>query len=622
MNKKKFKKQLQKYLPIIKIALALILVLLGEFLPIGKWWKLGIFIAALIVVGIEPLLESIEGFKSHHVDENFLMLIAAIGAFVLGEYIEGVLVLLLNAIGEYFEHYAVNKSRNFISKLVEMRTPYANLIRGNEVVTVEPEELSVGDVIVVKVGERVPVDGVVVDGTTTLDTSALTGESVPRAIKEGDEIISGCVNSESVIKVEVRKKYEESTVAKILDLVESATSRKAKAENFISKFAAVYTPVVVGLAIIVAFIPPIFFGYTAESLKEWIYKALSFLVISCPCALVISVPLSFFRGIGLASKAGILIKGSNYMEKLAKLSTVALDKTGTLTEGKFVIDSVRPSGISEEEFLEIAGKIESGSNHPIAKSIAGDASSEDVSDYTEISGRGVKAVIDGSVCLGGNALLMEENDISFEKYDGVGSVVYFAKDGAYLGYIVVKDKIKDDSYDLKRSYAANGIKKVVMLSGDSNAVCAEVAEKLSIDEYHGQLLPEDKLNYLIAEKGKNKVVAFVGDGINDAPCLAEADVGIAMGGMGSDVAVETADVVIMEDKPTKVAEAAKISRRTVKIATENIVFALSVKVAVMILSVLGIGNILLAIFADVGVSVLAILNAIRPMLKDRKKKQN
>lgn len=622
MNKKKFKKQLQKYLPIIKIALALILVLLGEFLPIGKWWKLGIFIAALIVVGIEPLLESIEGFKSHHVDENFLMLIAAIGAFVLGEYIEGVLVLLLNAIGEYFEHYAVNKSRNFISKLVEMRTPYANLIRGNEVVTVEPEELSVGDVIVVKVGERVPVDGVVVDGTTTLDTSALTGESVPRAIKEGDEIISGCVNSESVIKVEVGKKYEESTVAKILDLVESATSRKAKAENFISKFAAVYTPVVVGLAIIVAFIPPIFFGYTAESLKEWIYKALSFLVISCPCALVISVPLSFFRGIGLASKAGILIKGSNYMEKLAKLSTVALDKTGTLTEGKFVIDSVRPSGISEEEFLEIAGKIESGSNHPIAKSIAGDASSEDVSDYTEISGRGVKAVIDGSVCLGGNALLMEENDISFEKYDGVGSVVYFAKDGAYLGYIVVKDKIKDDSYDLKRSYAANGIKKVVMLSGDSNAVCAEVAEKLSIDEYHGQLLPEDKLNYLIAEKGKNKVVAFVGDGINDAPCLAEADVGIAMGGMGSDVAVETADVVIMEDKPTKVAEAAKISRRTVKIATENIVFALSVKVAVMILSVLGIGNILLAIFADVGVSVLAILNAIRPMLKDRKKKQN
>lgn len=622
MNKKKFKKQLQKYLPIIKIALALILVLLGEFLPIGKWWKLGLFIAALIVVGIEPLMESIEGFKAHHVDENFLMLIAAIGAFVLGEYLDGVLVLLLNAVGEYFEHYAVNKSRNFISKLVEMRTLYANLIRGNEVVTVEPEELSVGDVIVVKVGERVPVDGVVVDGTTTLDTSALTGESVPRAIKEGDEIISGCVNSESVIKVEVKKKYEESTVAKILDLVESATSRKAKAENFISKFAAVYTPVVVGLAIIVAFIPPIFFGYTAESLKEWIYKALSFLVISCPCALVISVPLSFFRGIGLASKAGILIKGSNYMEKLAKLSTVALDKTGTLTEGKFVIDSVRPSGISEEEFLEIAGKIESGSNHPIAKSIAGDASSEDVSDYTEIRGRGVKAVIDGSVCLGGNALLMEENDISFEKYDGVGSVVYFAKDGAYLGYIVVKDKIKDDSYDLKRSYAASGIKKVVMLSGDSNAVCAEVAEKLSIDEYHGQLLPEDKLNYLVAEKGKNKVVAFVGDGINDAPCLAEADVGIAMGGMGSDIAVETADVVIMEDKPTKVAEAAKISRRTVKIATENIVFALSVKVAVMILSVLGIGNILLAIFADVGVSVLAILNAIRPMLKDRKNKQN
>ncbi len=620
MNKKKFKKQLQKYLPIIKIALALILVLLGEFLPIDKWWKLGLFIAALIVVGIEPLMESIEGFKAHHVDENFLMLIAAIGAFVLGEYLDGVLVLLLNAVGEYFEHYAVNKSRNFISKLVEMRTPYANLIRGNEVVTVEPEELSVGDVIVVKVGERVPVDGVVVDGTTTLDTSALTGESVPRAIKEGDEIISGCVNSESVIKVEVKKKYEESTVAKILDLVESATSRKAKAENFISKFAAVYTPVVVGLAIIVAFVPPIFFEYTAESLKEWIYKALSFLVISCPCALVISVPLSFFRGIGLASKAGILIKGSNYMEKLAKLSTVALDKTGTLTEGKFVIDSVKPSGISEEEFLEIAGKIESGSNHPIAKSIAGDASSEDVSDYTEISGRGVKAVIDGSVCLGGNALLMEENDISFEKYDGVGSVVYFAKDGAYLGYVVIKDKIKDDSYDLKRSYAASGIKKIVMLSGDSNAVCAEVAEKLSIDEYHGQLLPEDKLNYLVAEKGKNKVVAFVGDGINDAPCLAEADVGIAMGGMGSDIAVETADVVIMEDKPTKVAEAAKISRRTVKIATENIVFALSIKVAVMILSVLGIGNILLAIFADVGVSVLAILNAIRPMLKDRKKK--
>lgn len=619
MKNKKLTKQIKKYLPIVKIAVAAVLVILGSFLPIGKWWRLGIFIAALVVVGIEPLIESIEGLRARHVDENLLMLIAAVGAFVLGEYAEGVLVLLLNAIGEYFEHYAVNKSRGFISGLVEMRTPYANLYVDGEERRVEPEELDIDDIIVVKAGERVPVDGVVVDGTTSIDTSALTGESIPREVEQGDEIISGCLNLGGVIKVGVKKRYKDSTVAKILELVEDATSRKAKAENFISKFAAVYTPVVVGLAVLVAVIPPLFLR---QSWTEWIYKALSFLVISCPCALVISVPLSFFRGIGLASKAGILIKGSNFMEKLARLDGVAFDKTGTLTEGRFEVEQVVPSGITEQRLIELAARIESGSNHPIAKSISKGISSDDgISDYTEIGGRGVRCVVDGKLCLGGNALLMEDYGIKIKEYPGVGSVVYFAENNVFLGYIVVKDRIKEDSYAIKKRCADSGIKKVIMLSGDSEETCREVAEKLSLDEYHSKLLPEDKLNYLMETKKGDFTMAFVGDGINDAPCLAEADVGIAMGGMGSDIAVETADVVIMEDKPSKVVDAVKISRRTVRIATENIVFALAIKLAVMILSVLGISNMLLAIFADVGVSVIAILNAIRPMISKKTQKK-
>lgn len=612
-------KKLKKYLPIAKISLSAILALLAYVLPVGEYWKLGLYIVALIVVGIEPVLKSIEGFKAKQVDENFLMLIASIGAFVIGEYIEGVLVLLLSAIGEYFEHYAVNKSRTFISQLVSMRTPYASVLRDGEICVCDPEEVKVGEIVVVKVGEKIPLDGILVDGTTDIDTSSLTGESLPRSVKKGDCVLSGCVNLGSVIKVQVQKEYSESTVAKILDLVETATSRKAKAENFITKFARIYTPIVVGLAIIVAFLPPIFDGY---SWTKWIYKALSFLVISCPCALVISVPLSFFRGIGLASKAGILIKGSNFMEKLSKLDTVAIDKTGTLTEGKFVIKEVLPAdGITEEELLTIAGEIESGSNHPLAKCLA--QGKEGVqNDYTELSGRGIKTVLDGEVCFGGNALLMRENNIEFLPYEGTGSVVYFSKGNKYLGCISVSDKIKEDSFGFVQKLNENGIKNVIMLSGDSNAVCEEVAKELKITEFHGQLLPEDKLSFILKEKQNNHIVAFVGDGINDAPCLAEADVGIAMGGMGSDIAVETADAVIMEDKPQKVAEAVKISRRTVHIAMQNIIFALGVKVAVMILSVLGIGNIILAIFADVGVSVLAILNAVRPMWKTRKKRKN
>lgn len=614
---KKAVKKLRKILPIVRIALSAILLLSALFLPISDAAKLGIYISALIVIGTEPFVRSIDGCRRLRVDENFLMLIASVGAFILGEYAEGILVLLLSAIGEYFERYAVNKSRGFISKIVQMRTTVANVYRDGEIVEADPEEVEPGEIIVIKPGERVPLDGVVVDGNGTIDTSALTGESLPYQIKEGDEIAGGCVNTGSVIKVRVTKKYCESTVARILELVETATSRKAKAENFISKFARVYTPVVVALAVAVAVLPPLFDGY---SWSKWIYKALSFLVISCPCALVISVPLSFFRGIGLASKSGILIKGSNFMEKLSRLNSVAVDKTGTLTEGRFVIDTIVPVGTTAEELGEIAGKIESCSNHPIAVAIAKNSDSDGVGRYVEISGKGVEAEINGKVYYGGNAVLMREKGVEFIPFTGVGSVVYFAEEDRFLGYITVKDKVKEDSFELKERLSDAGIKKLVMLSGDGEAVCAEVASKLGIDEYHGQLLPEDKLDYLIAEKKNGKAVAFVGDGINDAPCLAEADVGIAMGGMGSDIAVETADVVIMEDKPTKVADAVSISRRTVRIATENIVFALTVKVAIMILSLLGIGNILLAVFADVGVSVLAILNAIRPMLKKRKTK--
>ncbi len=601
-----------KYLPIVKISCSAALLILARFLPISDTAKLGVYIASLIVIGIQPFIESLKIFKTRSLDENFLMLLAAVGAFVLGEYAEGILVLLLSAVGEWFEHYAVNKSRTFISRLLEMRAPYANLLCDGEETKVDPEDVKVGDILLIKPGERVPLDGVVIGGATTLDTSALTGESLPRNVEENDEIISGCINLTSAITVKVTKIYEESAVAKILDLVENSTEKKAKTENFITKFARFYTPIVVALAVIIAVIPPLIDNM---QWSKWVYKALSFLVISCPCALVISVPLSFFRGIGLASKRGILIKGSSYMEKLAKVKTVVCDKTGTLTCGNFALSEILPAdGIAEEELLSFARTVEGESNHPIAKSIVGGEEFTRADEYSEIAGKGVRAVLNGKTYYGGNEKLMAENGVDYIPYSGVGSAVYFSEGERYLGCIVIKDEIKEDAFALKEKLSACGADRLVMLSGDNENVCAEVAEKLGIKEYCGRLLPQDKLAELARLKTETGApVAFLGDGINDAPCLAEADVGIAMGGLGSDVAIETADAVIMEDKPSKAAEAIKISRRTIRISKENITFALGIKLAVMVLTVLGISNILLAIFADVGVSILAILNAVRPM---------
>lgn len=616
-------KKVKRYLPIIKIAVTAVLLLLGVLLPVFEGIKLGIYIVALIVIGVEPFLKSLKIFVTRSLDENFLMLIAAIGAFILGEYAEGILVLLLSAVGEWFEHYAVNKSRTFISQLVDMKTPYALVLRDGEYVKAELEEIAAGEIMLVKPGERVPLDGIITEGSSTLDASALTGESLPRVAAEGDEVVSGCINLSSAFSMRAEKVYEDSTVAKILDLVENSTSKKAKAENFITKFAKYYTPIVVILAIIVAVFPPLIDGM---QWSKWIYKALSFLVISCPCALVISVPLSFFRGIGIASKRGILIKGSNYMEKLARLKVVACDKTGTLTKGNFAVAEIYPgAGYSEEEVMEIARRAESGSNHPIAKSIVGNFQLKDgeMTSFDEIAGRGVRAEINGKIYYGGNALLMEKNGIEYDTCSETGSVVYFGEGNKYVGCIAVKDEIKEDSFDFMSKLKDQQVGRVVMLSGDGERICGEVADKLEIKEYHGGLLPQEKLAYLTKLKnngGRKEVLAFIGDGINDAPCLAEADVGVAMGGLGSDAAIETADVVIMEDKPSKLADAVKISRRTVRIATENIVFALAVKLAVMVLSLLGITNILIAILADVGVSMLAILNAIRPMI-DRKIKK-
>ena len=483
-------KKLRKYLPIIKIALTAVLLILALFLPISQNAKLGLYIAALVVIGIEPFIESLKIFKSFSLDENLLMVIASVGAFVLGEYAEGILVLLLYAIGSYFEHHAVNKSRTYISQIVEMRIPYANVYRNGEYVEVDPEEVKKGELILIKVGERVPLDGVLTEGSTTLDTSALTGESVPRSAKVGDSLVSGCINLTNAVVMKVEREYEDSTVAKILDMVENSALNKAKAENFIAKFARFYTPIVVGLAVLIAVIPPLIDNMQWE---KWIYRALSFLVISCPCALVISVPLSFFRGIGLSSKRGILIKGSNYMEKLARLKAVACDKTGTLTKGQFAIAEVTPVE-GNEDFLSLAKAIESRSNHPIAKSIVGDNHFKvDFEDYEEISGRGVRAKIGGKTYYAGNAALMQDIGAETDVYVGSGSVVYFAEENKYLGRIVVKDEIKEEAYSLKEKLSKQGVEKISLLSGDSPSVCEEVAKNLGIADCKGGLLPQDKV---------------------------------------------------------------------------------------------------------------------------------
>lgn len=575
------------------------------------------YLVAFLVSGSDVVKKAAMNIVGGQIfDENFLMSIATIGAFLVGEYPEGAAVMLFYQVGEWFQAYAVNKSRKSIRELMDIRPDYANVKRGEELVTTAPEEVLVGEVIVIKPGERVPLDGFVVKGATTLDTMALTGESIPREASAGDTVISGCVNQTGVIEVQVTKEFGESTVSKILELVENAGSRKSESENFISRFARYYTPVVVGLAVLLAVIPPLTIG---GEWYVWIYRALSFLVVSCPCALVISIPLSFFGGLGGASKAGILIKGSNYLEALSKTETVVMDKTGTLTKGNFVVSHIVPV-TEEKELLELTAYAESGSNHPISVSLLEAYGKEidrsRITSLEEVAGYGVSAVIDGRRVLVGNLRHMEKHQIDCHQAEESGTVVYAACDGRYLGYIVISDEIKTDAKKAIIQLKELGIKDMIMLTGDREKAARQVAEELGIDRVYSQLLPADKverMEELLQQKSAGGKLVFVGDGMNDAPVLARSDIGIAMGGLGSDAAIEAADVVIMTDEPSKIARAITISRRTLTIVKQNIVFAIGVKVLILLLAACGMASMWAAVFGDVGVAVIAILNAMRAL---------
>ena len=577
------------------------------------------FLAAYIIIGGSVLKEAAQNILSGQVfDENFLMAIATIGAFVIGEYPEAVAVMLFYQIGEAFQDYAVDKSRKSIISLMDIRPDFANIQRNGKIDKINPEEVNVGDIIVVKPGEKVPLDGIIVKGTSMIDTSALTGESVPKEIKEQDEILSGCINENGVLEVKVTKKFGESTASKILDLVENASSKKSKSENFISKFAKYYTPIVVVTAVLLAIIPPMIFN-RAEWI-EWIHRALTFLVVSCPCALVISIPLGFFGGIGGASKIGVLVKGSNYLEALSNTEIMVLDKTGTLTEGVFEVQQINPIDISKEDLIKYATYAESFSNHPIAislkKAYGKEIVNKEVSETQELSGLGVRAVIDGESVLVGNEKLMKENCIDYIKSEEIGTILYIAVNNKFAGTIVISDKIKTDAKETIDKLKKDNIKKIVMLTGDKRKVGENVAKKLGIDEVYTELLPSDKVEKveeLMKNKSENGNLAFIGDGINDAPVLAISDIGIAMGGLGSDAAIEAADVVLMTDEPSRVVDAIKISKKTMTIVKQNIIFAISIKLIVLILSAIGISNMWQAVFADVGVSILAILNALRAL---------
>ena len=550
-------------------------------------------------------------------DENFLMTIATVGALILGEHSEGVAVMLFYQVGEWFQSYAVSKSRRSITSLMDIRPDYANIEKDGKLIQVDPEDVQIGDTIIVKPGERVPLDGKIIKGSSTLDTSALTGESMPREVEAGMEVISGCINQTGILTIQTTKEFGESTVAKILDLVENASDKKGRMENFITRFARYYTPVVVFAALALAVLPPL---VTGQAFSIWIYRALTFLVISCPCALVISIPLSFFGGIGGASKIGVLVKGSNYLEALAYTETVVFDKTGTLTKGSFAVTEIQANGMTDEELLELAAYAEDYSNHPISLSIqkayGKKIDNSRITDVQEIAGHGVQAVIDGMTVLAGNAKLMEREHIPYTASNAIGTVVYVAFDGRYAGCIVIADEIKADAPAAIKTLKAAGIRQTVMLTGDADAVGQDVAHRLGLDRAYTELLPADKVDRveeLLAQKSDKGMLAFVGDGINDAPVLARADVGIAMGALGSDAAIEAADVVLMTDEPSKIAAIMQIARKTIRISNENIVFALGVKFLVLILGAVGRANMWAAVFADVGVSVIAILNAIRAM---------
>ena len=576
-----------------------------------------LFVASYLAIGGEVILTAIKNILRGEVfDENFLMSIATIGAFFIGEYPEAVAVMLFYQIGEVFQGYAVNKSRKSISSLMNIRADYANVLRNGIEFKVSPEEVNLEEIIIIKPGERVPLDGTVIEGTSFLDTSALTGESVPREVKTSDEILSGAINDNGVLKVKVNKEYGESTVARILELVENASNKKAPTEKFITKFSKVYTPIVVFIAIIVAIVPPLLIK--DATFLEWLYKALSLLVVSCPCALVVSIPLGFFSGIGAASKKGILVKGGNYLEALKESEIVVFDKTGTLTKGVFKVTNINAKNISEDELLEITAIGESNSNHPIALSIANaygkEINKNEIESYKEVAGHGVEAIIKGKKVLLGNSKLMKSNNISYDEVDTIGTIVHIAIDGEYKGNIVISDEVKENVKEALTELKSVGIKKTIMLTGDSKVVADKVAKAIGIDEVHADLLPSDKVNKveeILNKKSANGKVLFVGDGINDAPVLARADIGIAMGGVGSDAAIEAADVVLMKDKVEAISEAIRVSRKTSKILWQNIIFSLAIKVAVMILVIFGLTNMWAAVFADVGVTLLAVLNSMR-----------
>ena len=617
MNKKQKK-------VLIRIIVAVALLIILSFVPAEGWLQLALYMIPYLVIGYDILKKAVKGIMNRQVfDENFLMAVATVGAIALGDYKEGVAVMLFYQIGELFQSYAVGKSRRNISELMDIRPDYANIEKDGEVVQVDPDEVAIGTIILVKPGEKIPIDGIVTEGTSSLNTSALTGESLPRNAKEGDEVISGCINMTGLLKIKTTREFGESTVSKILELVENSSSRKSRSENFISKFARVYTPAVCYGAVALALIPPIvrmvFMGLPAD-FGTWIYRALTFLVISCPCALVISIPLSFFAGIGGASKEGVLVKGSNYLETLSQTKYVVFDKTGTMTQGVFEVSGIFPAALSKEELIEYAACAESYSSHPISKSLqkayGKEIDKNRVTEVTEVSGKGVTAKVDGRLVAAGNGRLMDQLGIPYTVCDQVGTLVYVAVDGTFAGCIVISDLLKPHAKEAIDALKRAGVTRTVMLTGDTKRVADSVAAELGIHEVCSELLPADKVakvEELLAKKSEKEKLAFVGDGINDAPVLSRADIGIAMGALGSDAAIEAADIVLMDDDPLKIAKAIKISRKCIRIVYENIYFAIGIKVICLILGALGIANMWAAIFADVGVMVIAVLNAIRAL---------
>lgn len=617
MNKK------QKKVLVRIIAAAVLLVVFSQ-ISVNPYLKFALFMIPYLIIGYDILKKAFKGIMNRQIfDENFLMAVATVGAIALGDYKEGTAVMLFYQIGELFQSYAVGKSRKNISELMDIRPDYANVERNGQVEKVDPDEVEIGSIIMVRPGEKVPIDGVIVEGTSTLNTSALTGESLPREVKEEDDVISGCINMTGVLRIRTTREFGESTVSKILDLVENSSSKKSRSENFISKFAKYYTPAVCYGALALAIIPPVvnllFLG-AAANWGEWIYRALTFLVISCPCALVISIPLSFFAGIGGASREGVLVKGSNYLETLANTKYVVFDKTGTMTQGVFEVNGIHHNTIENEKVLEYAALAEAYSSHPISislkKAYGKEIDKNRVSDVEEISGNGVVVKVDGKEVAVGNVKLMKRLNIEYTECSHVGTVVHVAIEGKYAGHILISDRLKPHAKEAVAELKRSGVKKAVMLTGDADTVAKQVAGELGITDVYSELLPADKVSKveeLLSKKGEKEKLAFVGDGINDAPVLSRADIGIAMGALGSDAAIEAADIVLMDDDPLKIAKAIRISRKCIRIVYENIYFAIGIKIICLVLGALGIANMWLAIFADVGVMVIAVLNAIRAL---------